>query len=209
MIVGKKVRFRALEEPDQPLLVEWMNDPEISRLVGGWTFPLSLANQRDWFAGARKDSRNQRWMVETLDGTPLGLTGLWEIDWQNRNALTALKLGSPAARGKGYGTDAIMTVMAYAFSQVGLNRLWGEILPYNLGSYRAYVEKCGWKVEGVLRQQIYRDGSFHDQYRVAVLKEDFMALPDAPAYLPKPAEKRVTVLPEHWGTPQEHADETK
>ncbi|MBX3181903.1 MAG: GNAT family N-acetyltransferase [Polyangiaceae bacterium] len=197
MIVGNKVRFRALEDDDQPLLVAWLNDPEISRLVGGFSFPASVSAQREWFARAKSDSKNQRWMVESLEGEPLGLTGLWQIDWQNRHALTALKLGAPSARGKGYGTDAIMTLMAYAFFQVGLNRLWGEILPYNLGSYKAYVERCGWRVEGVSRQHIYREGQFHDQLRVAVLKEDFLAHPEVARYTPKAPEHTISVLPEH------------
>lgn len=197
MIQGNKVRFRALEEADQPLLVAWLNDPEISRLVGGFSFPVSLSAQRDWFARAKSDARNQRWMVETLEGEPLGLTGLWEIDWQNRHALTALKLGATDVRGKGYGTDAILTLMAYAFLQVGLNRLWGSILPYNVGSYKAYVERCGWRVEGVNRQHIFREGQFHDQLQVGVLKEDFLALPEAAAYVRQAALPTLSVRPEH------------
>ncbi len=196
MIVGNKVRFRALEDEDQPLLVAWLNDPEISRLVGGFSFPASLSAQREWFARAKSDAKNQRWMVESLAGEPLGLTGLWEIDWQNRHALTALKLGSPAARGKGYGTDAIMTLMAYAFFQVGLNRLWSEILTYNIGSYKAYVERCGFRVEGVNRQHVYRDGQFHDQMRIGALREEFLAHPEVARYAPPAVTETVSVPPE-------------
>lgn len=183
MIVGQRVRFRAIEESDQPVLVAWLNDPEISRLVGGWTFPVSLAAQRDWFSRNRGDTRNQRWIVESHDGEVLGLTGLWDIDWQNRHALTALKLGSKNVRGKGYGSDAILTLMSYAFQQVGLHRLWTEILEYNVASRRAYVEKCGWTVEGSLRQHVFRDGKFHDQLRIGVLASEFYALPVAAPYL--------------------------
>ena len=197
MIVGKKVRLRALEDADQPLLVQWLNDPEISHLVGGWTFPVSVSGQKDWFARSKGDARNQRWMVETLAGEPLGLTGLWDIDWQNRHALSALKLGSKDVRGKGYGTDAILTLMSYAFMQVGLHRLWSEILPYNRGSYRAYVEKCGWRVEGVNRQHVFRDGVFHDQLSIGVLKAEFLNWDAAKDYIPVAPRDYVDVRPEH------------
>lgn len=184
MIKGKKVFLRALGAEDLDDTLKWLNDPEISRLVGGWSFPLSMTHQREWFERSIKDERNQRFIVESYEDGVIGLTGLWEIDWHNRHALTSLKLGASNIRGKGYGTDAIMTLMAYAFSEVGLNRLWGEIISFNIASYKAYVEKCGWKVEGIFRQHLYREGQYYDQLRVAILREEFLQHPLASDYLP-------------------------
>lgn len=183
MIVGKKVTLRPVEEEHLPLLLEWTNDPEISRLVGGWSFPISRKAQSDWYTRSLNNATTQRWIVE-VDGEPIGLTGLWEIDWHNRTALTALKLGSSSVRGKGYGTDAIFTVMEYAFHQVGLNKLWGEILMYNLASYRAYIKNCGWTVEGINREHVFRDGIFHDQLRVSILRREYEKLARASDYKP-------------------------
>ena len=47
MITGKKIILRAIEENDLPLLLKWINDPEISELVVGWSFPLSMGNQKE------------------------------------------------------------------------------------------------------------------------------------------------------------------
>lgn len=199
MINGKKVRFRAIEEHDLPSLAEWLNDPELGSLVVGAGFPVSMAQQKAWFARQSDQSTTQRWIVETHEGQVIGLTGLWDIDWRNRHALTALKLGSKDTRGKGYGSDAILAVMSYAFLQLGLERLWGEILPYNIGSYKAYVDHCGWKVEGILRRHVYRDGKYWDLVRVAALKEDFMMLPHAADYLPAEKNTRLLIAPEHLG----------
>jgi RimJ/RimL family protein N-acetyltransferase len=180
-----KLRFRPIEEADLPLLAGWLNDPELSRRVVGWSFPVSQLQQREWFARAVHDQRNVRLIVETLEGEVLGLTGLWEIDWQARHALTALKIADRQHRGRGYGTDAIMALMAYAFLEVGLERLWTEILVDNEPSRRAYVERCGWTVEGVLRRHAFRAGRFMDVLRVGILKEEFLAHPLASRYLPE------------------------
>ena len=188
MIRAKKLGFRAIGAKDLPLLADWLNDEHLSELVVGRAFPVSLEQQ-------------QRWMVETFDGETIGLTGLWDIDYVNRNALTALKIGAKDIQGKGYGTDAILAIMAYAFGQLGLERLWGEILAYNVPSYKAYVEKCGWKVEGVLRKHVFRSGAYHDVLRVAILREEFMALPAAADYIVQPPtvkielDGRFTALP--------------
>jgi RimJ/RimL family protein N-acetyltransferase len=207
MILGKRVRLRAIEESDLPSLAEWMNDPEISHAVVGWSFPVSLAGQREWFERALHDRNNQRWIVETMEGAVIGLTGLWEIDWRNRHALSALKLGSKDYRGKGYGSDAILTLMTYAFMEVGLNRLWTEILHYNAPSYRAYVERGGWKVEGILRQHAFRAGVLHDVLRVGILRDEFLSLQDANAYLPPKESSSISISRSHL-VPELHSDKT-
>ena len=53
------------------------------------------------------------------------MTGLYEIDWPNRHAIGPIKLYPPAVTVKGTGTDVIKTLMAYAFYDVGLQKLEG------------------------------------------------------------------------------------
>ncbi len=201
MIEGKSVVLRAVEEADLPNLAAWLNDPTISHFVVGWSFPVSMAQQKQWFQRSLGDTRTKRFMVDTKQGETIGVTGLWDIDWQSRHALTAVKLGTESVRGKGYGTDAIMTLMAYAFHEVGLNRLWTDILTFNRPSYHAYVEKCGWKVEGILRQHVYRQGRYHDVLRVAILKQEFEALPGAADYVWAGDSESIAVPPSHQAIP--------
>jgi RimJ/RimL family protein N-acetyltransferase len=185
MIKGKRVVLRAVEEEDLGFCQRLYNDPDVRTVVVGWDFPVSLQNQKQWLDSVGKDKSNARFIVETLEKQPIGLTGLWDIDWHNRHALTATKLTvSGEIRGKGYGRDAIMAMNAYAFYEVGLHRLWGAILDFNVPSFKSYVERSGWKVEGRLRQHIFRNGYYHDLYYVACLKEDFLAVPDAGDYIP-------------------------
>jgi RimJ/RimL family protein N-acetyltransferase len=121
--------------------------------------------------------------VERRDGGPIGVTGLWDVDWQSRNAQTALKLGGVVgARGAGFGADAIKAVMAFAFYDVGLERLYSTILEDNVASLRAYCGKSGWQQEGRARRHVWRHGDWVDAIHVAALKSDFDALPDADVY---------------------------
>ena len=185
MIRGKKVNLRSVEEEDLGFCQRLYNDPDVRAVVVGWDFPVSLQNQKRWFDSLGRDKNNARFIVETAEKLPIGLTGLWDIDWHNRHALTATKLMvCDEIRGKGYGRDAIMTMNGYAFFEVGLNRLWGAILDFNVPSFKSYVERSGWKVEGRFRQHIFRNGSYHDLYYVACLKDDFLAVSDARDYIP-------------------------
>jgi len=181
---GKKVILRAVEESDLKYLQKWHNDPSLSELVVGWSFPVSMHEQHEWYENNLKKTNTKRFIIENKQKEIIGLTGLWDIDWQNKNALTAAKIGKKSNRGHGYGFDAIMTLMSYAFYEVGLNKLWSLILEYNIPSYNAYIKCCGWKVEGKLRKHIFRGGRYHDLLYISALKEDFEKWLPARGYLP-------------------------
>lgn len=173
-IVGQKVLIRALEKEDLPALTKWHNDPVIAHNLGGWSFPLSMAHQEEWFMNSLKNNTTIRFAVESIeDGQLIGMTGLWDIDWKNRHALSGLIIDHEM-QGKGYGTATIMAIMEYAFVELGLNRLWSEILDFNKPSLRLYVEKCGWQKEGILRQHIFRGGSYRDSLRIGILASEYI-----------------------------------
>lgn len=203
MLEGKKIKLRAIEEKDLELLQQWHNDPIMADMVVGWSFPVSMAGQDKWLRASLEDERNVRLVVESKEEGVIGLTGLWDIDRHNRHALTALKIGPRNLKGRGYGTDAILTMMSYAYYYIGLNRLWGLILPYNIPSYKAYVKKCGWKVEGRFRQHIFRRGRLYDLLYVAALREDFRKWPAAQDYIPPTLrgeeEKHIDTEDTDWG----------
>lgn len=45
ILKGEKVILRAIEREDQEFLKEMINDPELEKLVVGWSFPVSLEMQ--------------------------------------------------------------------------------------------------------------------------------------------------------------------
>lgn len=183
MFYGQKVQIRPMEREDLPFVQRLNADPAVRGRVVGWAWPASLAEQNAWFDGVNRGGQTHRWVVERPDGALIGLTGLWDVDWHNRNALTALKLGGgPGVAGAGFGTDAIKAVMAFAFYDVGLERLYSSILEDNAASLRAYCDKAGWQQEGRARRHVWRHGRWVDLLHVAALKSDFDALPDADLY---------------------------
>lgn len=178
MIKYNKIGLRPIEESDLEAIYELANDTFISTMVVGWGWPLSKIQQSEWIKNQHKNEQTIRLAVVDLDtNETLGISGLWDIDWQNRSALTATKL-LPSKVKKGIGRDAIMLTMAWAFYSVGLRRLYGSILDFNSASMSVYIKKCGWRVEGCEKQSIFRKGRWCDLYRVAILKSEFDDLVD-------------------------------
>jgi len=175
-LIGERILLRALEPEDMEMLRDTVNDPEIERMVVGWSFPVSRAQQLEWYERVKKDRDHLRLAIEIKEtGEAIGLATLGPIDWKNRKAFHGIKLKSDAPKGQGYATEAVFLIMKYAFEELQLNRLDGSILEYNVPSQRLY-EKCGWKVEGRVRQSVFKGNAFHDQITVGILRDEYFSL---------------------------------
>lgn len=172
-IYGKKVLLRAMEPEDMEMLREMINDPEIERMVGGWSFPVSKHEQMRWYERVIDDKRNLRFIIEDIaTRTAVGMISLTDIDWKNREAVYAIKLRSDAPKQQGYASDSEFTLMRFVFEELQLHRLSSEVLEYNLPSI-IMTEKCGAQREGLKRSAVYKDGAYHNVICYGVLYEDF------------------------------------
>lgn len=173
-IKGKLVTLRAPDFSDLEKLHAWSNDPEIWNMLGGWHFPFSKRSTEDWIK-SRNDNNMQShvFCIDTIEHGVVGTANLVDIDWKNGNAFHGIMIGDVVCRGKGYALDAVMTMMRYAFDELGLYRLDGSMISLNNRSTTFYMEKCGWKKEGVKKGWYYRNGKRFDKIIVGITKDDY------------------------------------
>jgi ribosomal-protein-alanine N-acetyltransferase len=79
-------------------------------------------------------------------------------------------VGAPFAR-RGYMSDAVSTVLPFAFDQLGLHRLEAACLPHNEASVRL-LKSTGFSQEGFARRYLKINGEWHDHLLFAILAED-------------------------------------
>ena len=168
---GEKVFLRAIEKEDMEFLREMINNPELERNVVGWSFPISKYEQEKWFESQVQNKDNIRYIIE-VDRERIGVVTITNIDWKNRKACHGIKLCNDKIKGKGYGTDTVMTIMKYAFEELQLNKLYSTILDYNIPSMNLY-KKCGWSVDGVLRESTFKGNQYVNEMAVSILKKDY------------------------------------
>jgi RimJ/RimL family protein N-acetyltransferase len=181
-IKGKKIVLRAVEEEDLNTLHRWANDPDTQDQIGLIHFPSSMDFHRRWFEKLKTDTLNQRFAIESPDERIIGLSSIINIDWRNNHAWHGVMLGDVDIRGKGYGVDAVMATMRYAFDELHFERLDGSIIEYNKVSHSFYCDKLNWQVEGRRRNYYYRRGRYWDQIIVGVTREDYLELIERTGY---------------------------
>ncbi len=175
-IHGKIVQLKAIEVSDLEMLNKWGNDPEIQYWLGGWHFPTNMNDIQKWHSSLNVQSTNQRFSIYTEELGLIGTANLVDIDWKNKNALHGMLLGDKEIRGKGFAVDTVMAIMKYAFEELGLERLDGCMIEYNAASLKMYIEKCGWKKEGVQRKWYFRKNQYWDKIIVGITREDYFEL---------------------------------
>jgi RimJ/RimL family protein N-acetyltransferase len=116
------------------------------------------------------------WIVETLvDRIPLGTVSIYNIDLRSSKAEWGRLYLVGDVRGKGYGKEISSLIYDYCFNHLNLNKLSCEVFANNTNVVELH-KKAGNKVEGILRQHIYRFGKYHDIVRMSMLREDWNAI---------------------------------
>lgn len=72
-------------------------------------------------------------------------------------------------RGRGITTSAVKLATAYAFKKYKLKRIEGWCRTFNKASARV-LEKAGYKLEGILRKNKFKDGKYLDDMVFAKVK---------------------------------------
>ena len=175
MIQGKRVRLRAMECNDLPLFVTWLNDAEVRENISVY-IPLSMTQEEDWFKRINQlPVEEQPLAIEVLQGEEwrvIGNTTFIKMDMHNRSAEVGILIGDKQYWGQGYGTDAMRLMLRHAFNHLNLNRVYLNVYETNLRGIRCY-EKCGYKLEGRMRQAQFLNGKYIDLLWMSILKDEW------------------------------------
>ena len=171
-IIGDHIRLRPLTKADMILKVKWYNDPAVRKtLVIDEVFDLT--GTESWFGGLAGNDTRADFMVESLDGAPIGITGLIDIDRKNKSTQCYCVIGEKSFWGKGFGTEIHSVLFQWGFETFDIEKIWAHIRTNNPAIFRV-VEKLGFKVEGTLRQDKIVEGRRINLYHIGLLRDEFI-----------------------------------
>ena len=168
---GQQVELTPLQAADAALMYEWINEREQVLLNSAYR-PVHDANHEAWFANITRRPDAAIFGIRLLsDGRLIGTCQLHDIHPVHRSAELQIRIGDVAARGAGRGTEAVQLLLAFAFEDLNLERVFLHVFADNAAALRAY-EKAGFVREGVLRQAAYVDGRRLDVVIMSFLRRD-------------------------------------
>ena len=176
----KRLLLREITSEDTLAVFEFRSDPEVQRYNGGVLIHLDQASELIAQLAARyRQMTMLEWGV-TLQGgddAVIGLFGYANWSQVHRRAEIGYCLRRDYWR-QGISWEALRAIVAFGFHEMDLNRIhacpWAE----NFASVRL-LEKLGFQREGVLRDEYWEDGAFHDEALYALLQHEYLTSPDA------------------------------
>jgi len=176
ILEGDTVRLRPFEERDLEHVMEWVNDPDVTRTLLVGRYPMTRTMEKAWLDERLKGGTQEvAFAIETKAGAYLGGINYFRIMSVERHAELGLVIGRKAEWGKGYAREAMSLFVDYGFEQLNFNLIYLTVLPHNPRAHKIYAS-LGFREEGRLRQRIYRDGVYSDLISMSLLRDEWQAI---------------------------------
>jgi RimJ/RimL family protein N-acetyltransferase len=146
VIEGRLVRLRPKRLEDAPQDYQWRRDAELSSFdaIAPTTASYEEFLREFHYDLASLGPRRKRFAIETLDGKHIGNCSLFNIDDKRRQAELGIMIGDRNYWSKGYGADTVRTLVAYAFRELPVDKVYLYTLDWNLRAQHSFA-KAGFK----------------------------------------------------------------
>lgn len=169
------VMLRSLRIADAEEIARLLNNRRVlDNLRDMIPFPYSVEDAKVFIAMATEESNNTIFGVEH-DGAFCGVIGLHGQDDVYRHSAELGYWFGEEYWGKGIATKSVQLITEYGFEVLKLKRIYSGIFSCNPASMKV-LEKCGYKLEGILKSAIIKNGILYDEYRYGMTEEDCLSL---------------------------------
>ena len=167
--MNKRVYLRALEPEDYKISINWRKDDQIWDMLGGTKYYVSEAYEKKWVEDTIFSSKDIKLAICLVDDQRyIGNVYMTDIDLINRSCQSHVLIGEKDCWGKGLAKEALQMAIDFMINDRGIHRIEAFILESNTQSIKMH-EKCGYVIEGLRRNAIFKNGKFHNQYILAYL----------------------------------------
>lgn len=169
------IKLTELHLEDSKTLLKWINTRSL--VINNNSYkPIHEYDHNDWFTRVTSDSNVRIFGIRMYDNEKnllIGTCQLYNIDIISRSAELAIRIGEEIFQGKGYGYQAITSLINFGFNDLNLNRIYLQVFNTNQNAIKLYTN-IGFQNEGILRQSIFIDGCYRDIHIMALLKGEYI-----------------------------------
>ncbi|KJA20517.1 hypothetical protein HYPSUDRAFT_43000 [Hypholoma sublateritium FD-334 SS-4] len=172
MFETARLRLREYRPSDEPFFLALFNDYDVLLNISSTYIAPSAARALEIVAAL---TRIPVFVVAECKatGAPLGFANVSVSAPQNGDGTLGITIAKDWW-GKGYGTEIMQWLIAYAFKVLGLRRLTLQVFSSNPGAVALY-EHVGFKHEGRQREAIWKEGKWVDVLWMGILAREYYA----------------------------------
>lgn len=173
---GESVFLRKIKQSDLDDRFRIGSPKEYIYMCGGnrddnIEFP-SYEHWKGWYEFHQNEK--YAWIIE-FQGKCIGGSRLHNISEADHCGTYAIGIFDISKLSKGLGTEVTRLILGYGFNVLKLHRIDLKVLEYNIRAIRCY-EKCGFKVDGILRENALIEGQYFSDIVMSILEKEYRAL---------------------------------
>lgn len=169
---GQRVRLREFSMEDLDAVATIVGDDRVTTFM---SFDSRTREQAETMLEgilerARSEPRTEFYLaIEPISGGPA--VGTIRLAFSGVKAAKLGYLVDADQWGNGYATDAVRTMINYAWEVLDLHRITAAVGPQNAASL-AVVKRVGMEYEGRLRDHVFTNGDWRDSLLYSLLRSD-------------------------------------
>lgn len=169
--VGNTIYLRLFEESDFENTYLWRNDFELQVMTAGPIRFVSKEIEKEWVVSKSKSNAKELYLAICAkeNGKMIGYYSVTDIDLLNRSChCGGILIGDKDYRDGVAYLEVHHLVHRFLFQQLNMHRISGACLREHIIS-RAHMEASNWKLEGIKRDAIFKNGCYHDIFEYSLL----------------------------------------
>lgn len=176
MLRGNTIYLRLFEPDDYEKTYQWHNDFDLQKTTCGPLRFVSKEIERNWVFSKASHNQNDIYLAICLieNDEMIGWYSISNIDYLNRKChCSGVVIGDKRYRNGIAYQETGNLAFQYIINELNMNRVTGSCLAEQVLS-RANMEASYWKLEGIERQAIFKNGKYHDICHYAILRDEYL-----------------------------------
>ncbi|WP_157981087.1 GNAT family N-acetyltransferase [Pseudidiomarina insulisalsae] len=164
-----------LQKEDFELVAGWLADPEDHFKVCGnaFAYPLQREIYDAFFVDMAGDPNLRLCYKYCVDDRPVGMAHFTRIDRKNDFGHIGVAMVAPDARSTGHGRAMFSALLELGFNELKFHRIDLNVFESNARALAFYRRTLGFKVEGLARDTIKKDGAYLGWYTLSLLADEW------------------------------------
>lgn len=168
---GEHIYLSPRSIEDIEIFVKWLNDFQTTDYIGRSSQIMTVEAEKEFLEEYGKKEASFV-IIKKETNQLIGSIALNDIDYINRTATLGIFIGDSENRNQGYGGEAILLLLDYAFSYLNLQNIMLWVMEFNQRAVACY-KKCGFREMGRRRKSRFINGKYYDQIQMDILSEEF------------------------------------
>ena len=172
----KKLKMRVIRLSDVDNIMTWVNDPDVVKNLQHFNTKFTRKNEEEYVKKVIASKNDFVFSffypkkgrgVEKNGAQYVGQGGIHQISWDNNLGRISIIIKREHWN-KGFAQEILPALIDYAFKELKLHKIWLMYWKENKKAGHLY-KKLGFKKEGVLKDEYFWKGRYHDMVRMSVI----------------------------------------